>query len=155
MRKRASVFILGVLFLGVAVSGACQETLRQAKIIEVQGRVFVRQGKKKWTEAKENMVLNSGDVIKTQRHSSALININGSGETATVEVSENSQLLLSKLIEDQNKGTQDTLLDLAIGKVLIEAEKLHSEESKFEVKTPTSIVGVRGTTFAVEVEAIE
>ena len=85
----------------------------------------------------------------------AILNLNGMGETAAVEINENSQLLLLELIQDKEEETQQTLLDLAIGKVLIRAQKLHSEKSKFEVKTPTSIVGVRGTTFAVEVEALD
>ena len=62
---------------------------------------------------------------------------------------------MAELIGNKEEGTQKTLLDLAIGKILIRAKKLHSEEEKFEVKTPTTIVGVRGTTFAVEVEALE
>ena len=36
-----------------------------------------------------------------------------------------------------------------------EVDKLRKEHSKFEIKTPTSIVGVRGTTFAVEVENLK
>jgi hypothetical protein len=83
------------------------------------------------------------------------LNVDGSGQTATVEVKENSQLLLSELLVNPANGTQKTLLDLAAGEILIKAQKVKGEESKFEVKTPTSIVGVRGTTFAVKVEALE
>ena len=55
---------------------------------------------------------------------------------------------------DLNKGTSQTLLDLAVGKILIRVDKLHKKGDKFEIKTPTSIVGVRGTVFGVEVEAL-
>ena len=59
------------------------------------------------------------------------------------------------LKKDEEGRVQTTLLDLAIGKILISAEKLDTPDSKFEVKTPTSVVGVRGTAFSVEVEAVE
>ena len=61
----------------------------------------------------------------------------------------------SLFLKDDQAGTQNTLFDLSLGEILIKAKKLHSEKSKFEVKTPTSIVGVRGTTFSVTVEAVK
>ena len=72
-----------------------------------------------------------------------------------VDVSEKSQLSLATLVKDTTSGLKKTLLDLAIGQVLIKAEKLDTPDSKFEVKTPTSVVGVRGTKFSVRVEALE
>ena len=63
-------------------------------------------------------------------------------------------MAIAELIADPGADTSKTLLDLAMGEVLIKAQKVHGENSKFEVKTPTSIVGVRGTTFNVKVEAV-
>jgi len=76
-------------------------------------------------------------------------------QTATVEVKKSSQVKLATLLQNGQDATETTLLDLSLGEILIKAKKLHSEKSKFEVKTPTSIVGVRGTTFSVTVEAVE
>jgi len=133
-----------------------EETQRTAKIDQLAGDVSVKlYGKEGWASAKKGMTLTEGDMLKTGMDSFAFLRLNGGGETAYVEVSENSKLLLSELIADKEKGTQRTLLDLAIGQILIKAEKIHTPESKFEVKTPTSIVGVRGTRFSVKVEAIE
>ena len=54
-------------------------------------------------------------------------------------------------METESKtGDKTTLLDLALGKVLVHVEKLQGK-SKFEVRTPTALTGVRGTTFTVEV----
>ena len=95
-------------------------------------------------------------ILETKDKSWAIIEIQGrSGKSAEVEIQANSQLLISELVMDASKGTEKTLLDLSVGKILIKAEELHDKDSKFEVQTPTSIVGVRGTTFAVEVEPIE
>ncbi len=133
-----------------------QEEKRTAKVLSIMGAAEVRPaGEKKWIPAEVGMVLNEGDVVKTGADAWILLNLNGTGETATVELSQRSQLLLSELRVDEERKMQKTLLDLGIGEILIKAKKLHSPVSKFEVKTPTSVVGVRGTKFSVKVEALE
>ncbi|MBU2436251.1 MAG: FecR domain-containing protein [Candidatus Omnitrophica bacterium] len=149
--------IICILFLIVNfVSwGFTEDVKRVSKVIEVTGKVLVKpSGEKRWISVQKGTIISEGDILKTQVNSWALLNLNGSGETATVEVEENSQLAFTELIKDE-QGVEKTFLDLFLGKLLIEAKKLESEKSKFEVKTPTSIVGVRGTTFAIEVEAID
>jgi hypothetical protein len=147
-------FMLAAAILSCAT--LAQESERSAKILSLEGAVEVRLGSQKaWIPAEIGMVLGEGDVIKTRYDSYAVLNLDGSGETATVDITENSQLLLSELIKDESDDTETTLLDLAIGKILIKAQKLDTPESRFEVKTPTSVVGVRGTAFSVEVEAVE
>ena len=151
-----TVRTLVVLFvvIGLVSPAFGEEMKRTGKIVDVEGRVEVEYGGGDWGPAQTGMILKEGDAIRTASNACAFLTLSGI-ETATVEVQENSRLLLSELALDEEKGTQKTLLDLAVGKILVTAQKIHSEESKFEVKTPTSIVGVRGTTFAVEVEALE
>lgn len=146
--------VLG-LILGLFSTGITEESKRIATIQELQGTVDVRIAKEAWQPAKVGVVLNQGDIIRTKKNSYALLNLDGRAQTATVEVKQNAQLKLAELIVDKEADTQTTLLDLALGEILIKAKKLHSEKSRFEVKTPTSIVGVRGTTFSVSVEALE
>ena len=154
--KTLRMLVVLVLMIGLASSAFAEVVKRSAKIIDFNGHVQVRvMGQRRWAPAESGMVLSEGDILRTKKNAWALVNLDGDGETATVTVQENSQLLISKLTKDEEKNYQETLLDLGLGKILIEAEKLHSEKSKFEVKTPTSVVGVRGTTFAVEVEALE
>lgn len=149
--------ILGITALIVSLSLIvfAAETKRKAKIIDVSGKAMVKLDGKSWVPAEIGMVLKDGDILKTSSDSFVMLNLDGKGQTATVEIEENSQLLLSELVKDDQAKTQKTLLDLALGKILIKVQKLHTEESRFEVKTPTSIVGVRGTVFAVEVESLE
>ncbi len=146
----ALVFAVGLLSLGLT-----QEGKRIATVSKIKGTVEVMTPQKTWIPAKVGMVLNQGDIIRTKKDSWALLNLDGAAETANLELKENSQLKLAELVENKKEATQTTLLDLALGEVLIKAKKLHSEKSRFEVKTPTSIVGVRGTTFSVSVEALE
>ncbi len=153
--KALRLVLLFVFVVGAAGLVSADEELRTASILEIDGDVDVKSSGQAWVPAKQGMTLNQGDIVKTGNNSSAVLNVDGTGETATVDLDENSQLLFSELLIDKEKKTQSTLMDLAIGKILIKAQKLHSDESKFEVKTPTTVVGVRGTTFSVEVEAIE
>ena len=151
--------ILKVLFILSAVTalatiGYCEQTVRTGKLLDMEGSVDIRLADGTMVPGEIGMELTQGDIVKTGADSFALVKLEGL-ETATVEVNASSQMLISELIMDKEAGTQKTLLDLAIGKVLIKADKLQSDKSKFEVKTPTSVVGVRGTTFAVEVEGLD
>lgn len=143
------------LVLAISSLGMAQEVKRIATITQVGGAVEVMTPKEAWKPANVGMVLNQADVIRTKAQSSAILNLDGGGETATVIVKGNSQLMLADLVMDKSDGSQKTLLDLALGEMLIKAKKIHSEKTSFEVKTPTSIVAVRGTTFSVTVEARE
>ena len=146
-----------ILLLSFTSSGIAQEGMRFAEIIGFEGTVEIqREGEKYWVPAEKGMVLNEGDLLRTKGGSTATVDVTGiTGEEITLEVQESSQIMIAELIREQKKKSHKTLIDLAIGKVLIRAKELKSEESEFEIKTPTSIVGIRGTTFDVEVEAIE
>jgi len=153
--KIFKVMCITVLVLSMALAVHAMEK-RTAQIVSLDGRAEVKtEGQTSWSSAKVGMVLNEGDTIRTFAKTWILLNVNGKGQTATVEIKENSKLLLSEMLADVKAGTSKTLLDLALGEVLIKAQKVHGQESRFEVKTPTSIVGVRGTTFNVKVEAVD
>ena len=145
--------LLSVLMLVGAVSLAyAASEKRSGKLLDFQGNVELKIGSAEWTAAVKDTALTEGDMIRTKDNSWATVELENAG---TVEIKQNSQLKLAELNVDKSTDSQKTLLDLALGEVLIKAEKLNSEKSKFEVKTPTSIVGVRGTTFSVAVEAVE
>lgn len=154
MKTNKLVLALGMVLAMISFCIAA-ETVRVADIIDVKGGVQVKTLQGSWQVATAGMTLNQGDIIRTEKNSSALLNVDGNGETASVEIKENTQLKLAELKTNKAQATQTTMLDLAVGEILIKAQKLHSEKSKFEVRTPTSIVGVRGTTFSVAVEAVE
>jgi hypothetical protein len=156
MMKILKVLLIAGIALAVCSMAIAAETKRTATISDMNGKVEVRMKQaKNWVEAKIGMAISEGDMIRTMAGSWVVLNVDGKAETATVEVKENSQLKMAQLLENKQASTQSTLLDLAMGEVLIKAKKLHSEKSKFEVKTPTSIVAVRGTTFSVAVKSVE
>lgn len=153
--KNIKLIAFCFIFLAFGSNCLAAETTRIASIKDINGKVEVSLSKGKWIPAEKGMQLNPGDLIRTKTNSFAIIKINGAGETALVELKEKSQLNLSKMLINKEENYQQTLLDLSLGKILIKAQKLHADKSRFEVKTPTSIVAVRGTTFSVAVEAIE
>ncbi len=138
---------LALLFWGGVAMAAGP---RQATIIDIKGEAFVRQGQGDWKAAQPQMVLNQGDEMKTSSGGSAQLLLDD-GKVGNVQVREKSLVKLETMQEDQATGDKSTLLNLAIGKVMIHAEKLHGN-SKFEVRTPTSTTGVRGTMFEVSVD---
>jgi len=154
MKILRSVVIM-ILVLGLASVVYAEQVKRTAKVISLEGDVSVKPIGKDWVAAQVDMALGEGDVIVTKKGASALLNVDGDGETATVTVNEGSQLLMTELARDKDTGAQQTMLELAAGKILIKAQKLHSEAERFEVQTPTTVVGVRGTVFEVEVGTLE
>jgi hypothetical protein len=151
--RRISCYFFLMAF--IATLSTAQEIKRSASIVEVVGTVKAKAaGSSAWADAYVGMTMNEGDAIKTDASSSAVLILDGTGETSRVEVNAGSEMRLTELVKDKKTGNEKTLLDLAIGQVLIKASKLKEKGSKFEVKTPTSVIGVRGTKFSVKVEAV-
>lgn len=139
-----------VLCLLSCVTSLSAETLRQASISKGEGEVQVKMSDGVWKNAEVGMVLNVNDEIKTGEAGSAELLLDEGGTTGTVELKENGLVRINTLFVDPQTGDKVTVLDLAVGRVLVQAQKL-SDESKFEVRTPTSTAGVRGTVFEVNV----
>lgn len=126
---------------------------RVAEIGTIQGDVWFRKsGTEDWKGAAKGLFLLENDEIKTGENSKAEILLDAKGETGKLDLAANSQMRIETMKQDPSTSDKTTLLDLALGKVLIKAEKLKGNSS-FQVKTPTSICGVRGTIFEVTVEA--
>ncbi len=152
---KAAKFLVFLVALGFSFMLWAEDAPRTAKVVELQGDVQVKLDKAgAWQPATVGLTLGQGAIIKTGAKASAVLDVD-SGKTATLEVSPASQLMLAELMGDEAKNTATTLLDLSLGKILVRAKKLHTAESKFEVKTPTSVVGIRGTVFSVQVDSVD
>ncbi|HNX69599.1 MAG TPA: FecR family protein [Candidatus Omnitrophota bacterium] len=129
------------------------KTGRIAEINSTEGTVLFRKnGTEDWKTATKGMLLVENDEIKTGENSKAEILLDKGGETGKLNLAANTQLRLETMKQDPVSGDKTTLLDLALGRVLVKAEKFGGNSS-FQVKTPTSICAVRGTVFEVTVEA--
>ncbi len=147
--------IVCVIVISVFAFINAEQITRTATIIDMSGMVEVKTpDAEEPVPASIGMMLNEADILITKDESSAILEISGSQGNATVELKDNSQVVILELTKKET-GEEETLLDLAVGKLLIKVDKMPDEKSRFEVKTPTSVVGVRGTKFSVEVEAVE
>jgi hypothetical protein len=112
--------------------------------------VFVRSNGGDWKAAADGMIILPGDEVKTADRNSVEV-LMDDGKTGRVEIKEGSLFRIQKAETDSVTGDKTTLLDLAMGKILVKVESLKGN-SRFEVRTPTALTGVRGTVFEVTVK---
>jgi len=144
------IAVFAFLFISPSLFAA---TGRVAEISSIEGAVWFRKGGTgEWKGAEKGMLLLENDEVKTAENAKAVILLDAAGETGKIDLAPNTQMRIETMAQDTTSGEKTTLLDLALGRVLIKAEKLKGNSS-FQVKTPTSICAVRGTVFEVTVEA--
>jgi len=144
-----SLALLAVLIFTAAVITA--ETNKEMFISESYGSVMIKKsGTSEFVPVKKDMQLAINDAIKTGKNSYCEIAFDKEMETM-VSIKENSLLVINKASIDSMSNKEETLLDLQSGSVMTKVKKLTTEASQFKIKTPTSIVGVRGTNFEIKV----
>ena len=138
------------VLLTLLVSVPALAATDQAKVTKITGQAdYKKAGGADFSTLKIGDILNEGDAVKTGAGSEVTMELVGKAKTAEIVVRESSKFVFKTFQHDAD-ATDTTLLDVSLGAVLVKAEKL-AGDSKFEVKTPTSIVGIRGTTFEVKV----
>lgn len=154
--KKLGILILSLSFVFFSCDKKQAElTIASAensqKIIStfVLGKVFVKQGQSdKWSQIKVGHYFKASDTVKVAANSK----IHFQTETGSVFVLK--ELSEMKLISVLNPKTQaeNTVLELNNGSVSVKPRKLN-KDSKFYVRTPALVAGVRGTQFTVGHEA--
>ncbi|HHW47609.1 MAG TPA: FecR domain-containing protein [Clostridiaceae bacterium] len=136
------IFILLFLHPSFANAG---KNLRSAIISDLTGEVSVmKAGGEKAIKAFKNMSLTQGDTIITRKKSKATLLID---DDITLYVAENTRILISELVESSKSKSKSTLIDLQGGGIWTSIKKALNINSKFEIKTPTAVMGARGTEF--------
>ena len=125
--------------------------VNEAKVIEIKGTAdYLSLGQTQWKPLEIGTLLYEGDKMRTLKDSSVIVETKGSAKTATMTVRKETEFTFKNFRHDDATKIDNTLLELEVGSVMVEAEKLVGA-SRFEVKTPTSVVGIRGTKFEVNV----
>ena len=141
-----------VLFSFLLAMPAYALSPNQAKVTKITGEALCQKaGLPDWLKLETGMTLSQGDKVKTRADSEVVMELVGGAKTAEITLRRDSEFVFKTFQHDRESKTDTTLLDMSMGAVLVKAEKL-AGSSKFEVKTPTSLVGIRGTTFEVQVE---
>jgi hypothetical protein len=173
LKKRSLYYVVSVLtsivLLGSAFAYSSPESmLPQGLIIEdifkpgygsPVGRVLVVQGNVvimhkdmlRGYRAKKDLPLFKRDIIVTQEKGRIRFEMN---DGSILTMGSITKLVIDRSVYDTKKKSRFSFFRLALGKARFWAKKLVDlRYSKFKVKTPTAVVGVRGSDFIVKTTA--
>ncbi|MFH1963345.1 MAG: FecR family protein [bacterium] len=156
----AAILLMGTFFIPVYASGTTTTTTtatttqeEEISLTKVSGLVEVQAiGEVRWKKAAVGMKLKANQRIRTFEKSRAYIDL---GQGSSIVIAANSILDILELkkqveIQEGQKGFASKV-KLWIGKIRTEIKKL-DKDSSFEVVTPTSLAGIRGTKWSTFVD---
>lgn len=145
MMRHLSLWLIGVFTFAFVTSAAhAQQVYGELKV--VKGDVSIQSGRdSKLTKAAIGLRVFPSDTIKTGKDSRAKILMVDKNE---INISPDSEIVLQKYVYDPAAGKKDVLLNVLSGKVRSKVEqKYDGKTTRFQVKTPSAVAGVRGTDF--------
>lgn len=145
-----SFLLFPLMWVEAQTKPASTEEIAQMKatVVKVAGDVRIRnRGKIFWHDAKVNEVLGAGDQIETKENGKIEIKLDNNN---VIGLKPNTKLILRKLTTNLKTGDYENLLESNIGKIRAKVEKIKGN-SKFEIKTPTAVAAVRGTTMYLDI----
>lgn len=144
-KVRAVLFMVLVLLLAVCVMPGCKKKkeYRNIRITELTGEVTVNRDGQEGIKAYVNMNLQSEDELITAEGAKVTLCLD---DDKFVVVDEDSKLVL---IAAGTKDDSKTRIELEYGAVFSDIKDKLSENSEYEVVTPSSTMSVRGTQFEV------
>jgi uncharacterized protein YjdB len=146
-QRMAWLLIMIIIMTATPFSLAEEEGKIVAKIVDFSGDVQMMQaGKETGLKAFKGMSLTQGDSIETGLDSWVNLEIDRYKE---VKIGADTLIQVTTLKEKIGDSVGKTKLSLATGEIWVDINKKLEEDSKFEIKTPTAIMGVRGTKFYV------
>ncbi|MFA5339610.1 MAG: FecR family protein [Candidatus Omnitrophota bacterium] len=123
----------------------------KAVIVKLSGSVKVKNGGSAvWHDAKVNETLKTGDTIETNKNGKAEFRVEN-GDVITLQ--QDSNFTITRL-KETGSGEHESLFESKKGKLRAKVEKLKGN-SKFEVKTPTSVASVRGTIIFLNISSTQ
>jgi len=148
MRPVAAALLGALLSFALANHAPAQQTPPSAELKRVIGRVeILRKGQTQWIPAVIGTRLVEGDDIRAFSGAQAELSM---PDASTVQLAENSRLLVTKLEYDQQQQTRLVLLHLVVGKVRAAIAQtaitlVRARQSNFGISTPTAVAAARGT----------
>jgi hypothetical protein len=140
--------LVGLLALTLADAPVAQQGPPSAELRRVIGRVeILRKGQSQWIPAVIGARLVEGDDIRAFSGAQAELTL---PDTSTVQLAENSRLLMTKLEYDAQQQSRFVLMHLVVGKVRAAVAQtaitlVRARQSNFGISTPTAVAAARGT----------
>jgi len=153
--KRLSYLLIVLFIVALAIpslpylgnTALAQDTLRVAKILDTQGDVKVyRAGGEKSFAAYKGMGLTQGDTIITGANGKVTLEVDKDKE---MKIGPNTQLMISELVQSLRNNADKSSFNLKAGQVYTRVKNQLAPGAKYEIRTPTAVMGVRGTQFFV------
>lgn len=137
-------FVITVIFALAAAPSWAQEA--NGVMMVVKGDIKVTSGKDGKTEgAKVGRKVFAGDSIMAGPDSRAKVVMS---DRNILNVSPDSKIVIEKYATDAKGESKNVEIKVEYGKVRAQIEqKYDGDKSKFNIKTPTAVAGVRGTDF--------
>lgn len=141
--------VTALALLSVAADTQAQ-TMREgsAKVRSIRGSAKYSNGGGVWVPLKVGTTLKQGATIQTAPESIVDLYLGDNGPV--VRVTPNTTVALEKLTHSGSgmDSVIETRLDLKNGTIIGNVKKL-AKASKYEIKTPNGVAGIRGTDFVV------
>lgn len=146
---KTAVLGIAVVAMLSASTGQAQSTKQgKAQVRAVQGSARYSTGGGAWLDLTTGTSLNSGAVISTAAgsHVDLYLGING----PVVRVAEDTQMSIDKLTYTDTGADAviETQLNLTKGTLIGSVRKL-AAASRYEIKTPSGVAGIRGTDYVI------
>lgn len=125
-----------------AVSAPAADPATMARAIQLSGRVSIERNGGLWA-VHGNGEIQPGETIVTGFDGYALFQLDDGSKFEVFPE--------SKVIFRANRGNWRDLLDIYLGKVKVEIQKLGGRPNPYRVNSPTALIAVRGTVFEVSV----
>lgn len=154
MKQRGSftkMLTCAVLLGAALLTSTAEAAVGKAVVRAVRGSADYSDGSGSWLPLKVGRVLKPGAIIRTSADSQVDLFLEQNGPV--VRVTESTQLAIERL-SYENTGVEsviDTGLDLRSGRILGNVKKM-AEASKYEVKTPNGVAGIRGTEYDISAD---
>jgi hypothetical protein len=158
--------------VAVAMVTSAQAAERAGKVVRVKGSARYSTGNNVWQPLHVGTVLKAGAIVQTAKDSFVDIVLGGSDAVLRppiagigkngpgapqdiVRVWEDSVLAIDKrtAVETGADKVTETQLDLRSGKILGSVKKM-AAASRFEVKIPNGVAGIRGTLFSLSADGV-
>lgn len=117
-----------------------------ARVIDAHGQVLTISQGRKTSKIAIGAVLKTGTIIETDKQANVTLQFE---DGSVFQLKEDSKAKLEKLQVYPGTGMVDTRLKVDKGKSESRAAPKKGPGSRFEIKTPAAIAGVRGTVFRI------
>ena len=143
------IFIISFLLLFISVSSNGYGDQKVGIVTSIKGKVEVLRQGKTWMPLSINSAIYEKDIIHTMKNSGVQILFN---DESIINIGENSKMEITKHIYNPKEGKRVSVFNLFIGRArALIGKKFNPKKSSFKLKTPTAVIGIRGTHFIVHV----